>query len=213
MEPTFGFVDLAGFSALTEAHGDESAADLVVRFTTLVEEAVAGEGRRVKTIGDAVLVATQTPASAVGFVTRLARRTAREPDFPVLRAGFHHGEAVERAGDVFGAAINLAARVAAHARGGQVLATGRVADAARTAGIAVTDLGRVALHNLRDPIELFALEIGATPAAEAVDPVCRMRVAYARAAGRLRVDGVEYWFCSIECAARFARDPTSYLRR
>ena len=47
----------------------------------------------------------------------------KEPDFPVLRAGLHRGRAVERGADVFGAAVNLAARIASSASGGEVLAT------------------------------------------------------------------------------------------
>lgn len=58
MEATFGFVDLAGFTALTEAHGAEAAADCVHRFVRSVEEALADEGRLIERIGDAVFVTT-----------------------------------------------------------------------------------------------------------------------------------------------------------
>jgi len=58
VEATFCFVDVAGFSALTEAHGDTAAADLLERFTALANGALGDEGRLVKTIGDAVLVTT-----------------------------------------------------------------------------------------------------------------------------------------------------------
>jgi adenylate cyclase len=213
MEGTFCFVDLAGFSALTEAHGDTAAADLVQRFCALVEEALREDGRLLKTIGDAVLVAVPEPGRAVSFLRRLLERAAVEPDFPVLRAGLHHGEAVERGGDVFGAAVNLAARVTSQAAGGEVLATARVADAARTHGIEVTDLGEIALRNVRDPVRLFLLGIGGTDHPEAIDPVCRMRVRRDRAGGRLRFEGAEYYFCSLDCAGKFALAPASYTAR
>jgi adenylate cyclase len=209
MEATFCFVDLAGFSALTEAHGDAAAADLVLRFTSLVTTTMGVTARLVKTIGDAAFVALPAPAQAVGFIGRLVARIAQESDFPVLRAGMHHGDAVERNGDVFGAAVNLAARVAAYARGGQVLGTAPIADAARQAGRSVTSLGSVRLRNLREPVELFDLGVDVCDD-EVIDPVCRMRVAPGRAVGRLTLSGSSYWFCSLRCAGLFARDPGAY---
>ena len=55
MEGTFCFVDMAGFTALTEAHGDEAAARLAVRLSELVQSALSDQGRIVKSIGDAIL--------------------------------------------------------------------------------------------------------------------------------------------------------------
>jgi adenylate cyclase len=214
MEATFCFVDLAGFTALTEAHGAEAAADCVQRFGRSVEDALAGEGRLIERVGDAVFVTTPTAGPAVRFLVRLFTSTAHEQDFPVLRAGLHHGEALERDGSFFGATVNLAARVAAQARGGQVLATAPVAAAARGEGVEVSSLGMFTLRNVRDPVELFALEVceSLDAGADAIDPVCRMRVSRQQAAGQLRFDGVEYWFCSLGCAAAFAASPNAYVR-
>ena len=212
VEATFCFVDLAGFSALTEAHGDDAAADLALRFTGLVTETLAEEGRLVKTIGDAALVVSPSPSPGIRFVSRLWRRAAEEPDFPVLRAGLHHGEAVERGDDVFGSAVNLAARVAAEARGGQVLATARVGDAACRSGVSVTPLGAVTFRNVREPVDLFQLDFGLGGMAEVIDPVCRMRIASDSAPARLHLDGIDYWFCSTRCLGLFASDPGAYRR-
>lgn len=44
-----------------------------------------------------------------------------------------------------------------------------------------------------------------------IDPVCRMSVVPASAAGRLRYADAEWWFCSLDCAGRFAADPDRYL--
>lgn len=211
LEATFGFVDLAGYTALTEAHGAKAAADCVERFVAWTREALADDGRLIDRIGDAVFVMMPSPVSGVHFARRLFTLTSRQPDFPILRAGLHHGEALERDGSFFGSTINVAARVAAQARGGQILATARVADAARAEGIAVRSIGTVSLRNVRDPVELFALHLAAADA-DAIDPVCRMRVQRGQAAGRLRFDDVEYWFCSLQCVAAFAANPPAYLR-
>src|SRR5262245_59049216 len=127
MEATFCFIDMAGFTALTEAHGDREAARLALRLTEMVQDALGSDGRVVKSIGDAVLALASTPEAAVLSLQRLWKACVSEPDFPILRAGLHHGEAVERGADVFGAAVNLAARIAARASGGQVLTTGVIA--------------------------------------------------------------------------------------
>ena len=211
VERTFCFVDLAGFSALTEAHGDNAAADLLEHFTELVGKSLGSDDRLVKTIGDAVLLTSRSPKHAVGLVARLWDALAAEPDFPQVRAGIHHGPAVEKRDDVFGAAVNLAARVASQAGGGKVLTTGSTARAAEALGIGVTPLGPVRLRNIREAVELYALDLNRMPTAEVLDPVCRMRVEPQRAAGRLNFAGTTYWFCSLRCSSLFASDPEAYV--
>lgn len=207
IEATFCFVDLAGFTALTEAHGDEDAADVATGFADLARSALGAGDRLVKTMGDAVLVTSPEPQSGVALVERLLVSAGEVPGFPALRAGLHHGEAVERDRDVFGAAVNLAARVAGEAHSGEVLGTAAIARAARAAGIPVAALGDVLLKNVRGAIPLYslALVVGATETP--LDPVCHMPVDRRAAAGRLRYRGVEYWFCSLTCAAAFASNP------
>ena len=202
-ELTFLFIDLAGFTALTEAHGDEHAADLAVRFLKLVEGELGTGDRILKSIGDAVLVVCHEPVAAIRLCERVLSRLDGEPNFPVPRSGIHHGPAVERDGDYFGTTVNLAARVAAQAYGGQVLGTQHVADVARQEGFDVVDLGSFALKNLADDVDLFELHLGPGVRGTVIDPICRMRVDVDDASGRLRADGVDHWFCSLDCAATF----------
>jgi len=209
IEATFCFVDVSGFTALTEAHGDAAAADLVQHFGELVRASLRAPGRLVDAIGDAVLVMHPEPVAAVAFVVDLFDRASAEPDFPVLRAGLHHGPVVERAGRFYGATLNLAARVAGEARGGQILYTAPIAAALPAERFTSVKLGEHSLRNVRDPVTLFALD--SVGAAIVIDPVCRMRVEPERAAGRLRHDGETYWFCSLSCAAQFAASPAAYI--
>ncbi len=211
MEGTFCFIDVAGFTALTEAHGAEAAADLVDRFTSVVKNALTERDRFIDRIGDAAFVVSVQPDDAVCFITRLFNAAVEEPNFPALRAGLHHGEALERGNSYYGATINLAARVAAQAGGNQVVATVRVAEAARRREIEVESLGLVALRNVRDPVELFTLNVLAKEQFEVIDPVCRMRVYREKAAGRLHHDGVDYWFCSLDCVRQFAERPAVFV--
>lgn len=207
VEATFAFVDLAGFTALTEAQGDEDAADVATRFADLTRSALVQGDRLIKTIGDAVLVTSVSPASGVALVERLLHAATAEPNFPALRAGLHHGTAIARDRDVFGAAVNLAARVAAEAHAGEVLGTEAVAAAARAAEIPVAALGSVLLKNVREAIPLFSLGLVLGVTETPIDPVCRMPVDRRAAAGRLRYRTTEYWFCSLTCSAVFASNP------
>jgi adenylate cyclase len=211
IEATFCFVDLAGFTALTEAKGDEDAAKLATRFAELSRDALAPDDRLIKSIGDAVLLTSPAPAGAIDLVERIMTQAAGEQSFPALRAGLHHGPAVVRNGDVFGAAVNLASRVANEAYAGEVLGTAPIEAAARELGIAIVDLGSVLLKNVRDPIQLYSLAIVLGVSDEVVDPVCRVPLDRHTAVGRLRHKDTEYWFCSLSCAAAFASNPSWHV--
>jgi adenylate cyclase len=204
---TFAFVDMAGFTALTEAQGDEDAADVATMFAEITRAALGPGDRLVKTIGDAVLVTSKNAAAGLALIERLLTEAAAEPRLPTLRAGLHHGDAVEREGDVFGAAVNLAARVAAEAHPAEVLGTEPIAEAARDMGIPVIDIGEVALKNVRHTTFLYSMALMLGTMDTPIDPVCRTPIDRRTAAGRLRYMNREYWFCSLTCAAAFASNP------
>src|SRR4051794_23577000 len=123
VERTFAFVDLSGFTALTEAHGDDEAVATLGRFREITQEALGPTDVLVKTIGDAVMLAFSDPGLAVAALRRLFDDALADPNMLLLRAGAHSGSAIADGNDYFGGAVNLAARVAAHASGGQLLVT------------------------------------------------------------------------------------------
>jgi class 3 adenylate cyclase len=212
-EATFVFADIAGFTALTEAHGDEEAVVLVDAFTELVcRELPAIQGEHVKTIGDALMLRIPDPANAIRLGLDISRRNLSH-GAPAVRVGLHHGPAVERNGDYFGAAVNLAARVSGIAAGGEVLVSGPTAALAPDLeGIVYESRGRHELRNVSEPVELFAaLPVGATAERLPIDPVCRMAVDPERAPGRLLYGGNAYFFCSLACVGRFAERPERFV--
>jgi adenylate cyclase len=214
VEATFVFADIAGFTALTEAHGDEQAVAVVADFAAAVRnELPATGGTHVKGIGDAVMLCIPDPAAAVLLALRITHELMLGHAAPAVRVGMHHGPAIERDGDYFGAAVNLAARVSAEASGGEVLLTGQtVALASEVQGVLYEPRGRRELRNVRRPVELFAaVRVGeAKHAALPCDPVCRMAVDPDRAAGRLVYEDTTYFFCTLACAGLFARHPERY---
>jgi len=213
---TFLFADIAGFTALTEAHGDEQAARLVGDFCDAVDAELAGTSARlVKTIGDAVMLTFPEPAAAVLLGLRITRELMREHGAPAVRVGLHHGDAVQRGGDYYGAAVNLAARVSGEATAGEVLLTGSTAALApQIDGVIYEPRGRQTLRNVREPVELFAASRagGSRHDALATDPVCRMAVDPDNAAGRLMYEGTAFFFCTLTCAGQFATHPERYIR-
>lgn len=123
------FVDLVGFTTLTERIGPWELSRLVGSFEAIAYDTVAEYGGRVvKTIGDEVLFAADDPAAAVGIAVALLRRAAAER-LPPLRAGMDHGPSVWFEGDLYGSAVNRAARLVAEAPPGSITA----GDVVRTA--------------------------------------------------------------------------------
>jgi len=210
---TFLFADIAGFTALTEAHGDEEAVRLVEDFATAVQaELPRVDGAHVKTIGDALMLRIPDPADAIRLGVWITRDAMGGHQAPSVRVGGNHGAAVERAGDYFGTTINIAARVSALARGGELLVTGATAGlAADLEGVLYESRGRQTLRNIAEPIEIFSV-VSLDDAADhyVVDPVCKMAVDPDRAVGRLMLDEAAYYFCSLSCAAAFAQHPVRY---
>jgi class 3 adenylate cyclase len=211
LDVTFLMADLSGFTALTEVHGSLHAAEVVGRYLELARGALELGVRLVERIGDELLLVADEPATAVRVALRLREAAEREPLFPVLRAGLNAGRVVERDGAYFGTALNLTARVTAHARAGQILCTERVAAAAQAlAGVAVRALGAVRFKHVADPVPVFELVVAGHAEDAVVDPVCRMHVVPDTAPARLPYEGTIYHFCSLECAKAFLERPEAF---
>lgn len=155
---TFLFADLVGFSAYTERAGDEAAADTALRFVAEASELAADHGARiVKCLGDAVMIHAPNASEAVQLGLRLKCARRALDGLPPIHAGAHTGPAIEREGDWYGAAVNLAARVAAAAHSGELLLTeATVAGAGRLPDVALDVRGRRSFKNIRGAVALFA---------------------------------------------------------
>jgi adenylate cyclase len=117
---------------------------------------------------------------------------------------------LRRANDLFGSTVNVAARIAALASPGQLLATRPVADVATASGIVARDMGEVALRSIADPVPLYAIELAPAFDPAWIDPVCKMHAPYE---AYLRTTPTEPWFCSERCAEAYRRSPETYPRK
>jgi adenylate cyclase len=149
---SIAFADLAGYTRMTEELGDEEAVLAVERFIDGVERSLPSSARVVKTIGDEVMVVgSDVVALTAWAVAFQAGRVGRRPQ---SRIGLHCGEVLYRDGEYYGREVNLAARVAARAGGGEVLVT-RAVDEAAGRGLGRERIGEVRLKGFSQATELF----------------------------------------------------------
>jgi adenylate cyclase len=145
------FADLAGFTRFTEEEGEEEALSSVERFVEGVTNTLPEDARVVKTIGDEVMVVGNDVQAlvdwAVGFVGLFEER-------PEPRIGVHVGTTLYRDGDYFGREVNLASRVVARARGGEVLVSDSVVDAVGGSHLTFEGIGQVKLKGFDEPRQL-----------------------------------------------------------
>jgi adenylate cyclase len=154
--PAIAFLDLAGYTALTEERGDEAGADLADRLATLVREAAQPHGGNpVKWLGDGVMFYFDEPSAAVLTGLDLVERTPAAVDVRA-RVGINAGNVVFREGDYFGRTVNVAARIADYARPGEVLLSGVVKESWSGEGVAFDAIGPVALRGLREEVTLYS---------------------------------------------------------
>ena len=146
------FADLAGYTRFTEEEGEEEALSSVERFVEGVTNTLPEDARVVKTIGDEVMVVGQDVGAlvdwAVGFASLFDER-------PEPRIGVHLGTTLYRDGDYFGRDVNLASRIVARARGGEVLVSDGVVDAVGgSTHLRFEPIGHVKLKGFQEPRQL-----------------------------------------------------------
>lgn len=171
---TVAFVDLAGFSAITDVYGDEAAIWIIELFEELVSEALGSHAAPLKWIGDEAMLAFSSPELALEMLGRLLASCRSEPRLPLTRCGVSHGRVIRRSNDVFGSTVNVAARVTALAGPGQLLATQPIVDIARTKQIVTSEIGTIALRSVANEIPIFSLELAPAPDPSWINaPACR----------------------------------------
>jgi class 3 adenylate cyclase len=210
---TFLFADLAGFTALTEAHGDAEAVEIATRFADRVRLFLPEhQAEEIKTIGDEVMIRVVEPSQAVKLGIRIIEELSA-PGEPPVRVGMHSGRALRRDGDWFGATVNLASRVAGEARAGEVLLTeGTRRELVESDAFELSSRGSSYFKNIPAPVPVYrATRVGGSAVELEIDPVCRMAVDAERAAATRRRTGLTYYFCSPKCAAAFSAAPRSYI--
>jgi adenylate cyclase len=153
--PAMCFLDITGYTRLTQERGDEAAADLAATLARLVQRgSVPYGGKPVKWLGDGVMFYFRDPGpgvhAALGMVDAVA-----DAGLPPAHVGLHSGPVLYQQGDYFGQTVNLTARIADYARPGEVLVSQAVADAAHEDGLSFQDIGPAELKGVSGATNLL----------------------------------------------------------
>ena len=163
---TILFTDMEGSTALTQRLGDAKAQDILREHNTVIRDALkAHGGSEIKHTGDGIMASFGSASRALNCAVAIQQAfTPPDPSLSVraetpysvrVRIGLNAGEPVAEERDLFGTAVQLAARICARADPGQVLAANVVRELAAGKGFLFSDHGDVALRGFEDPVRLY----------------------------------------------------------
>jgi class 3 adenylate cyclase len=153
--PAMCFLDLVGYTRLTEEQGDQAAAELAGSLAVLEERSSREHGGvPVKWLGDGVMVHFRDPAGAVLAALGMVEQFPAA-GLPPAHVGIAAGPVVAQGGDYFGRTVNLAARIAAYASASRVLVSEPVVQRAPPQGVTFVELGQVQLQGIAQPVRLL----------------------------------------------------------
>ena len=161
---TILFADVCGSTKLYETLGDSIARETVAKCVSIMgEETQRQSGRVVKTIGDEVMSVFEEPSAAADAASVMQERISSglvvQGRNIAIRVGFHFGPViVEADGDVYGDAVNTAARMAGQAKAGQILTTASTLDKLSEIWKASTrQIDRAAVKGKKDEIDMIEI--------------------------------------------------------
>jgi len=162
---TILFTDVEGSTALTQRLGDARARDLLREHERTVREALKSHGgAEVKTMGDGFMASFSSATKALECAIAMQRAFAEHNESaaePIkVRIGLNAGEPIAEDEDLFGTAVNLAARICSQAEAGQILAPIVVRELAAGKQFMFADLGETELRGFEDPIRLYEVRWG-----------------------------------------------------
>jgi adenylate cyclase len=153
--PTICFVDLTGYTRLTEERGDETAARLASRLNALVDGvALRHGGRPVRWLGDGGMFLFPEATAAVRAALEMTEG-APAAGLPPTHIGIHSGPVVFQDGDVYGRTVNVASRIADLAQAGDVLTTEETMRQARGVEVGWVRIGATKLDGVGNPVNLY----------------------------------------------------------
>jgi class 3 adenylate cyclase len=158
---TILFTDMEGSTTLTQRLGDKKAQEILRTHNAIVRDALkTHSGSEIKHTGDGIMgsfpSASRALECAIAIQRAVAGRVEEHADMPLrVRIGLNAGEPVAEDQDLFGTAVQLAARVCEHAEPGQILVPTVVRELVAGKGFLLADVGQVALRGFEDPVRLY----------------------------------------------------------
>ncbi len=209
---SFAFVDVSGFTALTELEGDERAVDVLTAFRTLLRDICARRGVRIaKWLGDGVMLVCVTTRPLLETVLEL-HYVVGEVSGPVasvsIRSGVTSGEVILMEGDDYvGHCVNVAARLCDLAAAGEALAAPSVMEHLPSWGVAATET-HVTLRGVEKPVPASSIRMALGGVDGSHDPICGLPLTDDTAEEIAHdVRGSVVLFCSPGCVDTWRRRP------
>lgn len=154
--PAMCFLDIAGYTRLTQEQGDAAAAQLAEQLGRLVQRiSVKHGGRPVKWLGDGVMIHFPDPGQGVAAALEMVDAVV-EAGLPPAHVGLHAGPVIFQEGDYYGQTVNIAARIAAYAEAGEVIVSQAVVDACAGTTVTFGEVGPVELKGVAGAMPLYA---------------------------------------------------------
>ncbi len=158
-QPAICFLDISGYTRLTQELGDDAAAELASTVARLVQRSsVQHGGKPIKWLGDGVMFHFEDPGPGVRAALDMVAALA-SAGLPPAHVGLHAGPVLFQQGDYFGQTVNLSSRIADYARPGEVLVSQAVAEAAASQGIRFGDIGPVELKGVSGAVHLLRADL------------------------------------------------------
>lgn len=190
--------DLSGYTALTETHGSVAAADLIDKYTGIVENSLVGDSKLHERTGDEIMIVSASPDSLLATALMIGKNTLNEENFLQVHGGLHYGNVLKRANSYFGSAINLTSRIAAKANPGTYWCSEEFVNAlSDKSACMLISKGNHLFKNISKEKEVFELCITDRKTFY-IDPVCRMLILDPQNAIPHPNEGNKY-FCSPDC--------------
>jgi adenylate cyclase len=209
---SFAFVDVSGFTALTESEGDEHAVEVLTAFRALLREICARRGVRIaKWLGDGVMLVCVETSPLLATILELHHVvcTVSSPAQTVsIRSGVTSGDVILMEGDDYiGHCVNVAARLCDLAQAGEALASPSVMDHLPRWGLAVTHRD-VALRGVEKPVTASVIAMPVAADGGSLDPICGVPLSAETAEATAQDHrGRVVLFCSAGCLDTWERRP------
>lgn len=209
---TFAFVDVSGFTALTEHEGDEQAVEILTAVRALLRDICSRRGVRIaKWLGDGAMLVCVETEPLLATILEL-HHVVGEVSVPVpsvsIRSGITSGDVILMEGDDYiGHCVNVAARLCDLAHGGEALADQSVM-AELPPWAVVLEQKSIALRGVEKPVIASSIGMATTGEGRHLDPICGLPISSATA-GESAIDdrGKVILFCSPGCLDTWQRRP------
>jgi len=208
------FVDLSGYTALTDIHGSYTAFKTIEVFQEIALKSLVGKTVIRERIGDELLITSPEPTDLLTTVLKLRRIAEQTSEFLKIKASLHYGELLVSNDKLFGAALNLASRIISIAKSSQIVTSQDFVDLLpKSEKVLFEKIDSCKFKNVGESIAIFKLRDSyfTNDSMNVVDPVCKMILISNNEMLEQEHLGNRYFFCSQKCEKLFVQNPYLFI--